>query len=266
MIKIAMVGKYTGLQDSYLSVIKSIQHASFFVDEKVEIEWIDASHLEEKHKNISMEEYEKSWEILRSSDGVLVPGGFGDRGIEGKILAAQYSRENNIPYLGICLGLQIAVIEFSRHVLGLEGANSTEFNEQSNYPVVIFMPEIDKTHMGGTMRLGKRETFFSDHSSKIVRLYQQLLGVNESVFERHRHRYEVNPDFVTKIQEGGLKFVGQDFTGNRQEILELSNHPYFVGVQYHPEFKSRPHNPSPPFVGLLLAASGKDVNQFLEKK
>jgi len=227
------------------------------VDERVEIDWIEASHLEEKHKDISLSVYEKSWDVLKNVHGIIVPGGFGDRGIEGMILAANYSREKKVPYLGICLGLQIAVIEFCRNILGLEGANSEEFNKETNDKVVVFMPEIDKSKYGGTMRLGKRETLFSNQNAVIVKLYNHLLGVKDSVWERHRHRYEVNPDYVQNISELGLKFVGQDSTGNRQEIIELDDHPYFVGVQYHPEFKSRPHKPSPPFVGLLLAASGK---------
>jgi len=259
-VTIAMVGKYTGLSDSYLSVIKSLQHASFFVDEKVDIEWIESTHLEDAHKEESQEEYVKAWETLKRANGILVPGGFGDRGIDGKIKAAKYSRENKIPYLGICLGLQIAVIEFSRNVLNLERANSEEFKKDIPHPVVVFMPEIDKTQLGGTMRLGKRETFFSNENAVIVKLYKHMLQVTNSVWERHRHRYEVNPDYVQQIQEQGLKFVGQDDTGKRQEIIELDDHPYFVGVQYHPEFKSRPTNPSPPFVGLLLAASGKLEN------
>ena len=183
----------------------------------------------------------------------LVPGGFGDRGIEGKILAAQYARENNVPYLGICLGLQVATIEFCRNVLGIKDATSTEFDADAANPAVIFMPEISKTHLGGTMRLGSRPTIFQVDDCVTKRLY----GGHDEVHERHRHRYEINPDLVEQIEAAGLKFVGKDDSGQRCEIFELDGHPYYVGVQYHPEFKSRPGRPSPPFLGLLLASSGQ---------
>ena len=159
-----------------------------------------------------------------------MPGGFGDRGIEGKILAAKYARTHKVPYLGICLGLQIATIEFCRNVLGLESANSTEFDENTPNPAVVFMPEISKTHLGGTMRLGSRPTIFQVDDCKTKRLY----GNASQVDERHRHRYEVNPDLIEKIENAGLVFVGKDETGQRCEIFELDDHPYYVGVQYHP--------------------------------
>jgi CTP synthase len=247
-VRIAMVGKYTGLSDAYLSVIKSLQHAAMAVDRKLIIDWVEASHLEGDWDNA--EDSASAWQMLKGADGVLVPGGFGDRGIEGKILAANYSRTNNIPYLGICLGLQIATIEFCRNVLGLAGANSTEFDENVEHAAVVFMPEISKTHLGGTMRLGSRPTLWQVDECKIRSLY----GEGDSVDERHRHRYEVNPDLIEQIEAAGLKFVGKDETGQRCEIFELDGHPYFVGVQYHPEFKSRPNRPSPPFLGLLQAA------------
>lgn len=250
-VSIAMVGKYTDLSDAYLSVIKSLQHAAMKVKRRLTINWIEASHLEEDWNKVDSQEYDSAWELLRASNGVLVPGGFGDRGIEGKILAAKYARENSIPYLGICLGLQVATIEFCRHVLGISGANSTEFDDNPEFPAVIFMPEISKTHLGGTMRLGSRPTIWQVDDCKIKRLY----GEGESVDERHRHRYEVNPDLIEQIENAGLKFVGKDETGQRCEIFELGSHPYYVGVQYHPEFKSRPGKPSPPFLGLLMAAA-----------
>ncbi|MED5566379.1 MAG: CTP synthase (glutamine hydrolyzing) [Candidatus Thermoplasmatota archaeon] len=247
-VHIAMVGKYTDLSDAYLSVIKSLQHAAMAVDRKLVIDWIEASHLEE---DWAAEDHEAAWAALRKADGVLVPGGFGDRGVEGKIRAAHYARTEDVPYLGICLGLQIATIEFCRNVLGMTGANSTEFEDNPEHAAVVFMPEISKTHLGGTMRLGSRPTLWQHDGSTIRALY----GPGEAVDERHRHRYEVNPDLIERIEEAGLVFVGKDESGQRCEIFELNDHPYYVGVQFHPEFKSRPGKPSPPFLGLLKAAS-----------
>jgi len=247
-VHIAMVGKYTDLTDAYLSVIKSLQHAAMAVDRKLVIDWIEASHLE---PDWDATEHQAAWSLLREADGVLVPGGFGDRGIEGKILAAHYARTEEVPYLGICLGLQIATVEFCRNVLGLEGANSTEFEDNPEHAAVVFMPEISKTHLGGTMRLGSRPTLWQTEGSTIRALY----GEGDAVHERHRHRYEVNPDLIERIESAGLVFVGKDESGQRCEIFELEGHPYYVGVQFHPEFKSRPGRPSPPFLGLLQAAS-----------
>ncbi len=250
---IAMVGKYTGLSDSYLSVIKALNHASFAASRKLTIEWIEASNLENDVAKSDPEVHADSWERLREADGILVPGGFGDRGIEGKILAAEYARTSSTPYLGVCLGLQIAIIEFCRNVLGWDDANSTEFNDNTPHPVVIYMPEISKTHLGGTMRLGSRGTKIVEENSVASKLY----GGAKIIQERHRHRYEVNPDLIEKIQSAGMKFVGKDETGQRMEIIELKNHPFFFGTQFHPEFKTRPTKPSPPFYGLLMASSGQ---------
>ncbi|MAP65293.1 MAG: CTP synthetase [Euryarchaeota archaeon] len=255
VVKIAMVGKYTGLSDSYLSVIKALQHSSFEVNRKLQINWIEAENLDEKVKLDDAEKYNEAWKLLKESDGILVPGGFGIRGIEGKIKAAEYARLNKIPYLGVCLGLQIATIEFCRNVLGMEKANSTEFDENTPHPAVVFMPEISKTHMGGTMRLGTKPTPFLVEDCKMKRLY----GNKPHVDERHRHRYEVNPELITMIEEAGLIYVGKDETGQRCEIMELENHPFYVGTQYHPEFKSRPGRPSPPFLGLLKASIGEEI-------
>ena len=249
-VHIAMVGKYTDLSDAYLSVIKSLQHAAMAVDRKLVIDWIEASHLED---GWDTDEHTTAWKALRDADGVLVPGGFGDRGVEGKIKAAHYARTEDVPYLGICLGLQIATIEFCRNVLGMKGANSTEFEDNPEHAAVVFMPEISKTHLGGTMRLGSRPTLWQHDGSTIRALY----GPGDAVDERHRHRYEVNPDLIERIEEAGLVFVGKDESGQRCEIFELNDHPYYVGVQFHPEFKSRPGKPSPPFLGLLKAASGQ---------
>jgi len=206
-------------------------------------------------KKTNPQQYESSWEQVRSAAGILIPGGFGDRGIEGKILAIHYARTHKVPFLGVCLGLQLATIEFCRNVLNLTDANSTEFNPDTKNPVVVFMPEISKIQMGGTMRLGKRTTVIKDKKAKVYALY----GYKNEIEERHRHRYEVNIEYVDKLEAKGLHFVGHDTTGKRMEILEMDPelHPYFVGVQYHPEFKTRADNPTPVFYGLLLAAAGK---------
>lgn len=252
-VRIAVVGKYTDLSDAYLSVIKALQHASYEADRKLVIDWIEASELESGAREETPGAWADAWAMLRGADGVLVPGGFGERGVEGKVLAAKYAREEGVAYLGICLGLQIAVIEFARHVLGMAGAHSTEMDEHTPHPVVVYMPEISRTVMGGTMRLGNRATIIRDPESRVAALY----GGAERVEERHRHRWEVNPDVVRKMESAGLKFVGHDEDKVRMEILELEGHPYFVATQYHPEFKSRPGRPSPPFLGLVLAASGQ---------
>eukprot|EP01116_Phalansterium_solitarium_P003275 TRINITY_DN1406_c0_g1_i1.p1 TRINITY_DN1406_c0_g1~~TRINITY_DN1406_c0_g1_i1.p1 ORF type:complete len:597 (+),score=190.68 TRINITY_DN1406_c0_g1_i1:133-1923(+) len=259
-VHIALVGKYTLLSDAYLSVVNAFKHAAMEVDERVIVDFIDAEHLEPGSKEAKSEEFTSSWKLLRAAHGVLVPGAFGDRGIEGKILAVEYARTNGIPFLGICAGLQVAVVEICRNVLGLKGAHSSEFNQSAEHKVVIEMPEISQTILGGTMRLGKRRTVFKTQDCVIRKLY----GNVDHVDERHRHRFEVNPAYVEQIEKGsGLMFVGQDETQMRMEIAELKNHPYFVGVQYHPEFKSRPLQPSPPFVGLIMAASGK-LQKWLE--
>ena len=254
-VHIAVAGKYTDLSDAYLSVIKALQHSSFEVSRKLVIDWIESSDLDDEAAEAKPDAHAGAWRELRAADGVLVPGGFGIRGIEGKIKAAEYARENGVPYLGVCLGLQVATIEFCRNVLGLEGANSTEFEEDTPNPAVVFMPEISKTHMGGTMRLGSKPTPFLVDDCKMRRLYEGA----DHVDERHRHRYEVNPELIEQIEGSGLKYVGKDETGERCEIMELDGHPYFVGTQYHPEFKSRPGNPSPPYLGLLKASVGMEV-------
>ncbi|TKY52476.1 CTP synthase [Spatholobus suberectus] len=251
-VRIAMVGKYVGLTDSYLSVVKALLHACVARSLKPSIDWIAASDLEDDSAKSTPEAHAAAWKTLESAACVLVPGGFGDRGVRGMMLAAKYARENNIPYLGICLGMQISVIEFARSVLGWERANSVEFDAQTPNPVVIFMPEGSRTHMGSTMRLGSRRTLLQTSDCITSKLY----GNSEYVDERHRHRYEVNPDVIGTLEEAGLKFVGKDESGKRMEILELPSHPFYLGVQFHPEFKSRPARPSALFLGLILAAKG----------
>ncbi|CAB4309786.1 unnamed protein product [Prunus armeniaca] len=244
-VRIAMVGKYVGFTDSYLSVVKALLHACVACSLKPSIDWIAASDLEDDSAKLTPEAHAAAWETLKNSACVLVPGGFGDRGVKGMILAAKYARENNVPYLGICLGMQISVIEFARSVWSLERADSTEFDEHTPNPVVVFMPEGSRTHMGRTMRLGCRRTLFQTPDCITSKLYHN----SEYVDERHRHRYEVNPDVIGILEEAGLKFVGKDDSGRRMEILELPSHPFYVGVQFHPEFKSRPGKPSVLFLG-----------------
>ncbi|XP_056014759.1 CTP synthase 1-like isoform X2 [Ostrea edulis] len=252
-VTIALVGKYTQLEDAYASVIKALQHSALCVSHKLNLKYIEAAHLEMEMLKENPSKYHEAWHQLVSANGILVPGGFGIRGTEGKILAANWARTKNIPYLGVCLGLQCAVIEFARNALGWEGAHSTELDPATKHPVVIDMPEHNTGQMGGTMRLGKRKTLFNCQTCITKKLY----GNKEFVEERHRHRYEVNPKFVKTFEETGMKFVGRSVDGERMEIMELDGHQYFVGVQYHPEYISRPMKPSPPYLGLLLASTGK---------
>ena len=269
-VKIVLVGKYTHLQDSYISVMKSLQHAALACNRKLVLEWVEATDLEESAKTENPLKYHDAWKLLCSADGILVPGGFGERGTEGKILAAKWARENQIPYLGICLGLQIAVIEFARNVLGLHTAHSEEFaTDMCKDKVVMFMPEISKTQLGGTMRLGARPTVFVDRHVK-QSVMRKLYAVSDQpdraqIMERHRHRYEVNKDYVPRLEEKGLMFVGEDEKGERMEVLELKDHPFYVATQYHPEYKSRPLRPSPPFLGLVLAAS-RQLDAYLTQE
>jgi CTP synthase len=252
-VVIGIVGKYTGLADSYLSVLKSLKHATIEAGLHLVIEWIESTDLEPNMRSMDASRYDSAWRRLKMVNGILCPGGFGDRGIEGKALAAKYCRESNMPYFGICLGLQTAVIDFARHELGWEGANSQEFDENTKYPVVVFMPEVSTTAMGGTMRLGSRATIIRNPESLAGKVY----GKQPVVYERHRHRYEVNPAMVGQLEAKGLKFSGQDERGQRMEIVEIESHPFFLACQFHPEFKSRPMVPSPPFLGFVLAAAGK---------
>ncbi|KAK9803353.1 hypothetical protein WJX73_007619 [Symbiochloris irregularis] len=247
-VSIAMVGKYTDLADAYLSVMKALQHACLAANRRLEVLWVEASDLEPAAKTENPAAYKQAWQRMKDADGVLVPGGFGTRGVEGMMLAAHYARTNSRPYLGICLGMQVAVIEFARNVLGMADANSTEFDTATPSPVVVFMPEGSTTHKGGTMRLGTRRTMLETVECITAKLYQ----ADRFVDERHRHRYEVNPTLVDQFEAKGLRFVGKDESGQRMEVVELSNHPFFVACQFHPEFKSRPGRPSALFLGLVL--------------
>jgi len=243
-VEIALVGKYTNVKDSYLSIREALKHAGIQVGTRVNIHWVEAEHLETDFRLI---------EDLKP-DGILVPGGFGERGTEGKIMAIKYARENNIPFLGICFGFQMAVVEFSRHVAGLKDAHSMEIDKETPHPVIDLLPEQrDITQLGGTMRLGDHEVYL-EKDSMAFRLYGTL-----SIVERHRHRYEVNPEYVPLLQEKGLRFTG--YIGNRMEILELDSHPFYFATQFHPEFKSRPYRPSPPFVGFVTASLASQEGQ-----
>jgi len=259
-VTIALVGKYTKLEDSYASVVKALNHAAMAANHKLNLRYIEADDLEKQTQQEDPVRYHEAWQQLCSSNGVLVPGGFGVRGMEGKILAAEWARKTKKPYLGVCLGMQCAVIEFARNVLGWEGAHSTEAFPEALHPVVIEMPEHNPGNLGGTMRLGKRRTNFKTKNSILRKLYNNV----DYVDERHRHRYEVNPSLVESLEKEGLRFVGHDDDGERMEIMELEEHPYFVAVQYHPEYISRPMKPSPPYLGLILASCGK-LSSFLNR-
>lgn len=231
-VKIALVGKYVALHDAYLSVAESLRHAGFDCGTEVDIDWIDAEKVAEDNAE----------EILGGANGILVPGGFGDRGIEGKITAIKYAREHKVPFFGICLGMQLAVVEYARNVAGLSGAHSSELDPDTPYPVIDIMPDQkDISDMGGTMRLGaypcvlSKDTFSHD-----------AYAVDE-ISERHRHRYELNNAYRDKLSEEGLVVAGTSPNGKLVEIVEIKEHPWFVGVQFHPEFKTRPNRPHPLF-------------------
>ncbi|KAK1857793.1 hypothetical protein I4F81_000408 [Pyropia yezoensis] len=327
VVTIALVGKYTNLSDSYLSVVRALQHSAMALGRRLSISWVESSHLEDAddaadHPDAASDDtrsggqrspspeadtptgaanghtvpapvgavppppvaaaivaaglsrsesrckggraerrarYDAAWALIRAADGVLVPGGFGDRGVEGMIAAIRYARESKTPFLGICLGMQLAAVEAVRWSYGQPGAHSSEFAKAAPLHAVIYMPEGDKEKLGGTMRLGSRKTVLSGDEplSLAAALYGRL-----DVYERHRHRYEVNPELVTELESrSGLRFVGCDESGKRMEVLERRDHPFFLGTQFHPEFTSRPGRPSPPFLGLLMASSGLSLER-----
>lgn len=247
-VKIGMVGKYVELHDSYISVNEALKHGGIATRSAVDIRWIDSETLEDEGVDIDT--------VLGDMDGILVPGGFGSRGIEGKIKACQYARTHNIPYLGICLGMQIAIIEFARNVLGMESANSSEINPDTEYPVIDILPEQKNiTDMGGTMRLGQYPCALNPQS-KAFELYGESM-----IYERHRHRYEVNNDYRERLLEGGMIFAGTSPDNHIVEMVEIPNHPWFVAGQFHPEFKSRPNKPHPLFTGFVTAAAERKDNK-----
>lgn len=238
-VDIGLVGKYVGLHDAYLSVAEALRHAGYFHNTHIKIHWIDSEKITEENVE----------ETLSGLDGILVPGGFGNRGVEGMILAAKYARENKLPYLGICLGMQIAVIEYARNVAGIPDANSGEFDEQCRHKIIDFMPgqseDIDK---GGTLRLGAYPC-----QIKAGTTMERCYG-SQSITERHRHRYEFNNEYRDLVQKNGLVLSGLSPDGRLVETVELSDRPFYVGVQYHPEFKSRPNRPHPLFKGFVGAS------------
>lgn len=241
-VTIGLVGKYVQLHDAYLSVAEALRHAGYAYGTNIEIEWIDSESINEQTVE----------NILSQCDGVIVPGGFGNRGIEGKILTAAYCRTHNLPYLGICLGMQVAVIDFARHVCGMEDANSGEFDELSKYKVIDFLP--DQSHQidkGGTLRLGA----YPCRIAKGTQMYR-CYGTDE-IAERHRHRYEFNNLYRETLAEGGLVISGTSPDGNIVETVEIPQNDFYIGVQFHPEFKSRPNKPHPLFLGLIEAALTK---------
>ena len=238
-VRIALVGKYVALHDAYLSVAESLFHAGTANDAIVSIEWVDSEELTED--NVA--------KVLGGCQGILVPGGFGGRGIEGMILAAQYARENDVPYLGICLGMQIAVIEYARHVAGIADAHSGEFDELCRHKVIDFMPgQSDNIDKGGTLRLGAYPCLVQPGTT-MARCYGA-----DTISERHRHRYEFNNDYRQTLTDCGLTLSGLSPDGRLVETVELSDRDFFVGVQYHPEFKSRPNKPHPLFLGFVKAS------------
>jgi CTP synthase len=239
-VRIAMAGKYTQLADAYLSVIEALEHAGTHNKAKVEVEWVDVETLDSP----------ETQKLLEACDGILVPGGFGVRGVEGKIRAARFARENGVPYLGICLGMQVAVAEFARHVAGMDGANSTEFDPETPFPVIDLLPEQKEVRdLGGTMRLGADPVKLHE-GTRVREIYGEQV-----IYERHRHRYEVNNHLRKRLEHAGLVCSGTSPDDRLVEAIELPDHPFFVASQYHPEFKSRPLRPQPLFRDFVGAAA-----------
>lgn len=238
-VKIAIVGKYVKLEDAYLSVVESIKHGGFANNVPVDIHFVNSEKVAKENVK----------DLLGDYDGIIVPGGFGGRGVEGKIETVKFARENNIPFLGICLGMQMAVIEVARDLLGLKDANSTEFDKDCKNPVIHIMEEQKKVvNKGGTMRLGNYPCITKEKS-----LARKLYG-KEEIIERHRHRYEYNNEYKERLEEAGLICSGTSPDGKLVEMVEMPNHPFFIASQFHPEFTSRPDKPQPLFVGLVKAA------------
>ena len=311
-VSIALVGKYTNLHDSYLSVIKSLEHAAMHCHRKLELIWVNAEHLEQHTKSTDPSKHHKAWSQMCDAEGILVPGGFGLRGTEGMIEAAHWARTEGKPYLGICLGMQLAVAEFARNICGLPGATSKEFRRDRGFKdsdvveneVVVPMEDIDQEILGGTMRLGLQATVFQPGSETSIlrQLYQNASqsqptkpigngatngetheananSLPSKILERHRHRYEINPEYIDLLTQHGLQFTGKDEAGKRMEICELprpkpdqsvaeaikdKRHPFYVSVQFHPEYLSRVLEPSRPYLGFIAASAGM-LDEVLEQ-
>ena len=249
--RIALVGKYVQLEDAYLSVSEALRHAASLHDSKLEIDWIDSELVEGADGDVAVSDR------LAGADGILIPGGFGGRGIEGKIAAARIARQGRIPYLGICLGMHVAVAEFARHVAGMDGANSTEMDMETPYPVIDLLPEQKEVaDLGGTMRLGA-DPIKLHEGARVREIYGEAV-----VYERHRHRYEVNNLLRKRLEAAGLRVSGTSPDDRLVEVIELDDHPFFVASQFHPEFKSRPERPAPLFADFIAAslerAAGRD--------
>lgn len=239
-VKIALVGKYVALQDAYISVVEAMRHAGYHFDTDIDIDWINSEMVTAENVN----------DLLKEADGILVPGGFGDRGVEGKILATQFARENKVPFLGICLGMQLASVEFARNVLGLEGAHSAELMPETPFPVIDLLPEQkDIEDLGGTLRLGLYPCKIKE-DTKAFDAYN-----DEVVYERHRHRYEFNNEYREQMEKAGFIFSGTSPDGRLVEIIELADHPWFVASQFHPEFTSRPTRPQALFRDFIGAVT-----------
>ena len=245
-IKVAIAGKYTKLSDAYISVVESLKHAGYANDAQIDIKWINAE---------DCIDYDEAKKLLKDVQALVVPGGFGIRGIEGKLNVIRYAREHNLPFLGLCLGMQCAVIEYARNIVGLKNANSTEFDENTPYPVIDLMLEQKNVQgYGGTMRLGKYECHIKKGSKA-----NEAYGMTK-IFERHRHRYEVNTEYMDQLKKAGLVFSGLSPDGMLAEMIELPELDWFVASQFHPEFKSRPETPHPLFYGLITTAKNKMEN------
>jgi CTP synthase len=239
-VKIALVGKYTALHDAYISVVEALKHGGIPEHATIDIKWIDSETIND----------DNAADMLSDVQGIIVPGGFGNRGVEGMISAARYARENKIPYLGLCLGMQVAIVEYARHVCGFNDAHSIELDPSTTHPVIALMPDQNGVEdIGGTLRLGSYPCIL-DKTSKAYAEYG-----SEEIAERHRHRYEVNNDYRNVLVENGLKLCGTSPDGRIVEMIEIPDHPWFIATQAHPELKSRPNRPHPLFHGFIAAAT-----------
>ena len=243
-VTIALVGKYIQLHDAYISVAEALKHGGISNRITVNIRWVDSETVTSDNAD----------QLLHDADGILIPGGFGGRGIEGKIHAITYAREHKVPFLGICLGMQLSIVEYARNVIGYHDAHSVELNPHTTHPVIALMPDQNGVEdIGGTLRLGSYPCIL-DKESKAYRLYGE-----ETIYERHRHRYEVNNDYRAALVENGMKLSGLSPDGRIVEMCEIPDHPFFIATQAHPELKSRPNRPHPLFKGFITAAKNKNT-------